>query len=82
MPKYIKNPKTDDSQMVNEFRCFEDNGEQDSLYYFRFKMPMMSERDNVCRISVNRLENDVIFMKMVSIEHKDFPAYPNRVRIF
>ena len=82
MPKYMTNPNVEESAMVKEFRCTHDNGEADRNYYFRFKLPMMTDRDNICNISVDRRENGLIFLTMRSIEHPDFPPLPNVVRNF
>ena len=41
---------------------------------------MLSERDLVFKITIERKPNAILFFKIYSIEHKDFPVYPNIVR--
>lgn len=80
LPTYLKNPDKEHNNNLKEFRCVEDNGELDQTYYFRFKLPMISERDLVCKLSVERKEGNAMFSKMYSVDHKDLPVYPNIIR--
>ena len=41
-----------EDNMIKEFKVFEDDGAGTQKIYWRMKMPMMSERDNVCLMKV------------------------------
>ena len=81
-PDYCKNPQVEGSDLMKEFRCIQDNGEEDQIYYMRMKMPMMTERDNVAHMCTKRLDNDELFVQMKSVEHADYPVKPNMVRMY
>ena len=49
------------SDMIKEFTIFEDDGAGLQKIYWRMKMPMMSERDNVALMKTSRFDGDIIF---------------------
>ena len=63
--------------MMKEYTIIEQtedgNGGGDYLIYFRFKMPMMSDRDNIMKLSVKFLDNGNMWFACSSIERDDYP---------
>ena len=78
---YMKNPHLAAGDMISEFNIIEQKGD-DMKFYWRMKMPMMSERDNVASMKVTRLDGNRVFFQMTSIEHPDYPTRPNVVRMY
>ena len=46
------------------------------------KMPLMSERDNVARIKIDRLDGNRLFFQMSTVEHPEYPPRKNVVRMY
>lgn len=57
----MKDPSVMASEMVKEFKIFEDDGAGNQKIYWRMKMPMMSERDNVALMKVSRFDGEILF---------------------
>jgi hypothetical protein len=68
--------------MIKEFKFFEENGDEDMKIYWRMKLPLMSERDNVAHMKIQHLDGDKIFFKMTSIDHPDYPVDNKIVRMY
>ena len=74
-------PPPDD--MMKEFtiveRTDDGNGGGDYLIYFRFKMPMMSDRDNIMKLSVKFFDNGNMWFATSSVTRDDYPPKPKVV---
>jgi hypothetical protein len=77
---YLNNPPMDDG-MIKEMRKIEDIPDG-QIMYWRFKMPMMSERDNVCKVLSKKLDNGDLFIAMSSIEREDTPPMKGVIRMY
>ena len=80
---FITDPsKTMDMKMMKESYLVEQVSPTEKIIYIRFKVPLMSERDNVLR--VQRYDNDdgSVFVQLSSTQRDDVPERPGVVRIF
>ena len=68
--------------MVKEDRILEKIDKNTHIKYFRMKMPMMSDRDNVLKIHTRALDEKSDFVHLQTVEHPDFPEVPHAVRMF
>uniref|UniRef100_A0A7S3CKZ5 START domain-containing protein n=1 Tax=Strombidium rassoulzadegani TaxID=1082188 RepID=A0A7S3CKZ5_9SPIT len=69
-------------KMVKEFKKIEKIDESTGIFYWRFKLPFMSDRDNIMRIYTQDLEDGSIFVCATSIERDDIPPIPGVFRMF
>jgi hypothetical protein len=56
--------------------------ENTEVRYWRIKMPMMSDRDNVVRIHQREIEGGSEFVEMKTLVRDDVPEVPGCVRMF
>ena len=67
--------------MMEAMDVLVDNGPNDKIVYWKFKMPMMSSRDNVMNIKIVDHEGGRFFVGE-TVEHPDKPVFPGVVRMF
>ena len=80
--EFMKNPQIAAGDMISEFKIFEDDGQGNQKIYWRMKMPMMSERDNVASMKTVQKEGDILFFQMASIDDDRYPVNKNVVRMY
>jgi hypothetical protein len=78
--EYMTNPPPHDD--ILERKCLEKIDENTSVNYWKFKMPMMSDRDNVIQIHKSDLAGGNKFFVMKSVEREDCPEVAGAVRMF
>ena len=78
--EYFNNPPMDDGVM-KEMRKIEDIPDG-QICYWRFKMPMMSERDNICKVITKKMDNGDLFIACTSLERDDIPPVKGVVRMY
>ena len=54
---YFLNPPTDKASMIKEMRKLDVAANGDTTVYWRFRMPMMSDRDNIALIRSQNVES-------------------------
>jgi len=82
MVDFITNPPADKMKMVVEQRDVEIIDEHNRIKYWRIKMPMMSQRDNVAQMYTKPMDDGSTFVMSKSVERDDVPEVPNVVRMF
>lgn len=80
--KYYLNPPPGQQQMIKEQRTIERIDENTTIDYWRFKMPMMSDRDNVMSIHQSLTPDGSEFLYIKTVERDDCPPVPGVVRMF
>ena len=68
--------------MIKEQRTIERIDENTTIDYWRFKMPMMSDRDNVMSIHQSLTPDGSEFLYIKTVERDDCPPVPGVVRMF
>lgn len=81
MCDYYMNPPPSD--MLKEVEVLEksDDGNTATIYW-RFAMPMMSDRDNVAKIHQFKQEDGSYFGYCITVDHDKKPAVKNVVRMY
>ena len=80
--KYFLNPPPDQMAMMKEMRDIEQIDDQTKVVYWRFKMPMMSDRDNVMQIHQSETDDGSEFICLKTVVRDDVPEVPGCVRMF
>jgi hypothetical protein len=68
--------------MTKELKVLEKHSDDSFIIYWRFKMPMMSDRDNVMHIMKQKREDGSIFTMLKTVERDDAPLVKGVVRCF
>ena len=69
-------------KMIKECRVLEEDGKDLITMYWRFKMPLMNDRDNILRITREDVEGGKQFVHCVTVERDDTPEIPGVQRMF
>ena len=69
-------------KMLKEMKTIEKIDDQTKIMYWRFKMPMMSDRDNVVKQVRMPLSDTEDYVLLETIERDDVPEVPGAVRMF
>lgn len=81
--EYYRNPPLEKTKMIKEMRIIETIPEENTEYmYWRFKMPMATDRDNVAKIVVHKLPDEAQYFLMTTVERDDTPPVPGVIRMF
>lgn len=80
--QYYLNPPPGQQNMIKEQRTIERIDENTTIDYWRFKMPMMSDRDNVMSIHQSLTPDGSEFLYIKTVERDDTPPVPGVVRMF
>ena len=81
--EYYRNPPLEKMKMIKEMRLIEQIPEENTDYiYWRFKLPMASDRDNVAKIVITDLPNEACHFLMTTVEREDHPPVPGVIRMF
>ena len=80
--KFFLNPPPGQQEMMKEMRLIEQIDEKTSVNYWRFKMPMMSDRDNVLSIHQRDVEGGGDFICLKTVVREDVPEVKGCVRMF
>ena len=56
--EYYRNPPKNASSPIKEMKVLEKIDENNEIMYFRLKLPMCSDRDNVTHVNVKTMEDD------------------------
>ena len=75
------NPPPEQQGMMEAMEVLAEEGPDCKIVYWKFKMPMMSSRDNVMRIQIVNHEGGR-FVICETIEHHSKPVFPGVVRMF
>ena len=67
--------------MMKELRDIEQIDKDTKVVYWRFKMPMMTDRDNVIQIHNREIDGKEFFV-VKTVERDDVPEVPGVVRMF
>lgn len=68
--------------MIKELKTIEKIDENTQIKYWRLKMPMMSDRDNVVEMITKDMGDGNTYVQCKSIERDDVPELPGVVRCF
>ena len=79
--EHFMNPPPDNSGMVQEMKVIEEISDSCKIMYWRIKMPMMSARDNVMKMT-KCTQGDGQFFIVETIERPDYPVIKGVVRMF
>lgn len=79
---YFMNPPPSQQAMIKEMRTLEEIDENTKIVYWRFKMPMMSERDNVISLHKRKLDDGSVYFCVKTVERADTPEVKGIVRMF
>mmetsp|Transcript_8411 Transcript_8411/g.14079 ORF Transcript_8411/g.14079 Transcript_8411/m.14079 type:complete len:182 (-) Transcript_8411:33-578(-) len=79
---FLINPPKSVVSAVKEHRLIEQETENSAVSYWRFNLPLMSDRDNVMRLQTLDLGDGGIFVWCSSCERKDTPLVPGVIRMF
>ena len=79
--QFFMNPPPDQQSMMQEQVTLAEDGPDCKTVYWKFKMPMMSARDNVMKITITDHE-DGRFVVCETVDHPDKPVQPGIVRMF
>ena len=82
--KYWMNPPKDKASMIKECRTVQEFENGDVIVYFRFKVPLMNDRDNVCFIHQETAPEELggDFIQCTTVEHDDCPEVQGVVRMY
>ena len=80
--QHFLEPSVKEDKDLKEFRKIEKIDENTWVFYFRFKIPLSSDRDNVMKIYTKDLGEGAYFICCTSIERDDIPLVPRVVRMF
>ena len=69
-----------DDGLIQDLKCLEKRADGSEIKYWRMKIPMMSDRDNVCQQWVVEKEGGK-FLMLKSVDHKDAPNVKGVVRM-
>ena len=75
------NPIKDTAGMILENKVIERIDEDNVIQSFKIKMPMMSARDNVMKLS-KKAQDGGIFFTLETVERPEYPVIPGVVRMF
>lgn len=79
MDYWLNPPK---SSFVKEMRVVEEWADGTKDVYTRMRIPLMSDRDMLCRMKTIKINDDRDYMEVTSIERDDCPLVKKVVRMF
>lgn len=82
LAEYFVNPPPGQQAMIKEMRTIEQVDADTKIVYWRFKMPMMSDRDNVISLHQRNNDDGSIYFCLKTVERADVPEVPGCVRMF
>lgn len=78
---YFMNPQA--SAVLKEVKTLETLADGGKIMYWRFSMPMMSDRDAVLHMVQQRRDDaNGTFIKIKSVEHADMPLVKDIIRMY
>jgi hypothetical protein len=79
---YFLNPPKDKANLIKEMRQLHVAPNGDTTVYWRFRMPMMSDRDNVALIRQQELKDEGgIFVQCMTVDRDDVPLVKGVIRM-
>lgn len=78
---YFYNPPKEKSSMMKEVRTLEERPDG-KVVYWRFKLPLMSDRDNICFIKETKQDDGSLFIQCTTEERDDVPPVKGVVRMY
>lgn len=79
--EYFMHPPEEKKTMIKEMRLVERISDDDVILYWRFKLPLMSDRDNICMIKRQILPDGTDYGMCTTIERDDIPPVDGVVRM-